>query len=112
MRRLLTCFGAFVTVALFSISAIAQTVTSVSGTVTSGKSKESLSAVSVSVKGGTAGTYTDDKGTFKFSTTQKLPFTLVFSSVGYSSKEVTINSTNQNVSVEYKPVIPGVAFIR
>lgn len=100
MRRLLTCFGAFVTVALFSISAMAQTVTSVSGTVTSGKSKESLSAVSVSVKGGTAGTYTDDKGTFKFSTTQKLPFTLVFSSVGYSSKEVTINSANQNVSVE------------
>ncbi|MFZ8310546.1 hypothetical protein ACO1LC_13910, partial [Staphylococcus aureus] len=27
-------------------------------------------------------------------------FTLVFSSVGYSSKEVTINSANQNVSVE------------
>jgi outer membrane receptor protein involved in Fe transport len=100
MRRLLTRYGAALIAILFAVSAMAQQATTVSGTVTGGKSKESLSAVSVSVKGGTAGTYTDDKGTFKFSTTQKLPFTLVFSSVGFASKEVTINSNNQNVSVD------------
>ncbi|MBU3744354.1 MAG: carboxypeptidase-like regulatory domain-containing protein, partial [Sediminibacterium sp.] len=46
-----------------------------SGTVKNSKSKEGLSAISVTVKGGTAGTYTDDRGNFKFSTVQKFPVT-------------------------------------
>lgn len=74
--------------------------TTVSGSVKNGKTKELLSAVSISVKGGTAGTYTDDKGSFKFSTVQKLPFTLVISSVGYSAKEVVVKDNNQDIVVE------------
>ncbi|MEI8110823.1 MAG: TonB-dependent receptor [Chitinophagia bacterium] len=71
-----------------------------SGTVKNSKSKEGLSAISVMVKGGTAGTYTDDRGNFKFSTVQKFPVTLVFSSIGFSSKEVVVNSSNQTLDVE------------
>ncbi|KAF0240618.1 MAG: TonB-dependent [Chitinophagaceae bacterium] len=100
MRRLLAQLGMFVFASLLSFSAIAQQATTVSGSVKNGKSKEVLSAVSVSVKGGTAGTYTDDKGNFKFSTVQKLPFTLVFSSVGYAAKEVSVKSNNETVSVD------------
>lgn len=100
MRRLLSQFGLFMIVTLLSISAVAQQSTTVSGSVKNGKTKEALSAVSVSVKGGTAGTYTDDKGNFKFSTVQKLPFTLIFSSVGYAAKEVTVKSNNEDVVVE------------
>lgn len=71
-----------------------------SGTVKNSKSKEGLSAISVTVKGGTAGTYTDDRGNFKFSTVQKFPVTLVFSSIGFTSKEVVVNSASQNLDVE------------
>lgn len=99
MRRLLTHFGLSIFALLLSISVMAQQTT-VSGSVKNGKTKELLSAVSISVKGGTAGTYTDDKGSFKFSTVQKLPFTLVISSVGYSAKEVVVKDNNQDIVVE------------
>jgi outer membrane receptor protein involved in Fe transport len=100
MRRLLAhlCMVLFATA--LSFTAFAQQSTTVSGTIKNGKSKELLSAVSVSVKGGTAGTYTDDKGNFKFSTVQKLPFTLVITSVGYSAKEVVVKSNNENIAVD------------
>jgi outer membrane receptor protein involved in Fe transport len=72
--------------------------TTVKGSVKTTKSKEAVSAVSVTIKGGVSGAYTDDKGNFKFTTSQKPPFTLVFSSVGYTSKEV--NYTGSDVDVE------------
>ncbi len=100
MRRLLTHLGLFVFAIALSISAFAQQSTTVSGNVKNGKSKELLSAVSVSVKGGTAGTYTDDKGNFKFSTTQKLPFTIIISSVGYAPKEVAVKTNNETINVD------------
>jgi len=100
MRRLLApYFGLSILALLLSISVMAQQTT-VSGSVKNGKTKELLSAVSISVKGGAAGTYTDDKGSFKFSTVQKLPFTLVISSVGYAAKEVVVKENNQNIVVE------------
>ena len=74
-----------------------------SGTVKNSKSKEGLSAISVTVKGGTAGTYTDDRGNFKFSTVQKFPVTLVFSSIGFSTKEVVVNSASQSLDVDLAP---------
>lgn len=77
----------------------AQTRTTVSGTITSETTKESLSAISVAVKGGVSGTFTDDRGTFKLTTSQKPPFTLVISSVGYASQEVQITTDNQKISV-------------
>ena len=100
MRRLLAHLSMVLFATALSITAFAQQSTTVSGTIKNGKSKELLSAVAVSVKGGTAGTYTDDKGNFKFSTTQKLPFTLVISSVGYASKEVAVKSNNENISID------------
>jgi outer membrane receptor for ferrienterochelin and colicin len=90
MKKLFSSLLMFVAV-LFAFSATAQTSTAVSGSVKLAISGEAISAVSVTVKGGKAGTFTDDKGNFKFSTTQKPPFILVFSSVGYGSKEVKFN---------------------
>ncbi len=102
MRKL---FNSLLTLSavLISVSAFAQTVSSqkgltVSGNVKTAKSGEAISAVSVTIKGGSAGAFTDDKGNFYFSTTQKPPFTLVVSSIGYASKEV--NYTGSKVSVE------------
>ena len=100
MRRFLTHCGLLVMGTAMCVSVMAQQSTTVSGSVKNGKSKEAVSAVSVTVKGGSAGTFTDDKGNFKFSTVQKLPFTLVFSSVGYAAKEVSVTGNNAVVDVD------------
>ena len=103
MRRLNSkCF--FVAMAtIVTISASAQNSTTVSGSVKNAKSKELVSAVSVTVKGSSVGTFTDDKGTFRFSSIKNYPVTLVFSSVGFSNKEVTVNAASSSVEVTLEP---------
>jgi outer membrane receptor protein involved in Fe transport len=100
MKQLHCLCVAFVLFILTSTVAFAQTSTTVSGSVTNNKTREALSAVSVTIKGGTAGTFTDDKGNFKFTTTQKPPFTLVISSVGYAPKEVAFDGSTVSVGLE------------
>jgi outer membrane receptor protein involved in Fe transport len=83
-----------------SINAFAQQSTNVSGSIKNAKSKEAVSAVSVTVKGTSTGTFTDDKGNFKFTTVQKTPFTVIISSVGYTNKEVVVKGDNQVIDIE------------
>ncbi|HAI82368.1 MAG TPA: TonB-dependent receptor, partial [Chitinophagaceae bacterium] len=85
---------------LNALSVVAQNVITISGSVVNGKTKEKLPAVSVSIKGSTTGTFTDADGNFKFTTSQKLPLTLVITSIGYATKEVTVASDKTPVSVE------------
>ncbi len=86
-----------------TIPVVAQQTTTVSGSVKNASSKEALSAVSVTIKGASTGTFTDDKGNFRFTTVQKPPFTLIISSVGYGTKEVTVKGDNEVVSVDLSP---------
>jgi len=88
---------------IMAISVNAQSASTITGTVKNSNSSESLSAVTVTVKGGNAGTFTDDKGNFKLSIAQKAPFTLVFSSVGFESKEVVVDANSAKLSVSLKP---------
>ena len=97
MRRQLTHFGLLAVSTVICLTVSAQQSTTVSGSVKNGKSKEAVSAVSVTIKGGSTGTFTDDKGNFKLSTVQKPPFTLVFSSVGYANKEMAVKGNNDVV---------------
>lgn len=83
----------------YAAAVSAQQTTTISGKVTSSKTSEALQAVSVTIKGSTVGTYTDDDGFFKLSTTQKLPFTLVFSSLGFADKEVSVTESTQKLNV-------------
>lgn len=94
-RILMLCIA----ICLFHFKSSAQTLTSVSGTVRNSGTKESISAVSVVIKGSAAGAYTDDKGNFKFTTTQKPPFTLVVSSIGYETKEVEFSGEAVNIEL-------------
>ncbi len=89
-----------VAVFLITATAFAQTVTTVTGNVKNSKTKESVAAVSVMIKGATSGAYTDEKGNFKFTTTQSPPFTLIISSVGFEAKEVAYNTSGAAVNVE------------
>ncbi|HTE09850.1 MAG TPA: TonB-dependent receptor [Chitinophagaceae bacterium] len=72
----------------------------ISGIVTGIDGKEPLPDVSVQVKGTIAGTITNKDGGFKLRTRTKLPFTLVFSSVGFKQQEFEVKSLGSNLQIE------------
>jgi outer membrane receptor protein involved in Fe transport len=102
MRKIASYVVTFLLANVLTITAFAQNVT-VSGNVRNSSTKEGAGAVSVTVKGSTAGTFTDDKGNFKL-TLKSLPVTLLISSVGYELQEVTISSAGFT-QVEFKPSV-------
>lgn len=75
----------------------------VTGNIKNSQTKENLSAVSVAVKGGTAGTYTNEKGDFRLVSNKKPPFIIIISSIGYSDKEINVDNENQQVTAELEP---------
>ncbi len=101
MRKITNFFIALLLANCFTISAFAQNVT-VSGNVRNNFTKEGAGAVSITVKNGTVGTFTDDKGNFKL-TVKSLPVTILISSVGYELQEITINNATDFTQVEFKP---------
>ncbi|MFT3980690.1 MAG: TonB-dependent receptor [Ferruginibacter sp.] len=101
MRKISSYLVTFAIANILSIVAFAQNV-SISGNVKNSVSGENAAAVSVTVKGAETGTYTDDKGNFTI-TAKSLPVTLVFTSVGYDSQEMTVSSASQKLSVSFVP---------
>jgi outer membrane receptor protein involved in Fe transport len=85
---------------MLTIAAFAQSVT-ISGNVRNSNTKEGAGAVSVTVKGTNTGSFTDDKGNFKFNV-KSLPVTLLISSVGYELQEITVTST-AFTQIDFKP---------
>jgi hypothetical protein len=77
--------------------------TSLSGNVKNAATNEIVPSVSVEIKGTDAGTFTDDKGNFRITTSRPLPLTLIFSSIGYDPQEITVSSGTQSLSVELVP---------
>src|SRR5258705_9338118 len=101
MRKSYRFLAALLIAGTFSLVAFAQKAT-ISGNVRNSSSTESVPAVSVTVKGGKQGTFTDDKGNFSLTVT-KLPVTLVFSSVSFATKEVEVTSATQALTVDLAP---------
>jgi len=100
------CLSHFVFICLSTLivfTANAQNASSVSGTVKNASTSETIAAVSVTLKGNNSGTYTDDRGNFKLTVSQKTPYTLVFSSVGFTSKEVVVNGNTGSLNVSLAP---------
>ena len=56
--------------------------------------QQPLASASIRVKGSSAGTTTAEDGSFHLKTSQKLPLTLVVSSIGFKSQEFTVNSAS------------------
>ena len=94
---------AVVIASFLTVAATAQTSTTISGNVHNALSKETVPAVSVTLKGTSIGTFTDDKGNFRLTVTQSPPFVLIFSSIGFETQEVTVNSASGPVQVNFKP---------
>lgn len=80
-------------------AAFAQSIV-VSGTVTDKLTKEPIPGVSVTVKGKTVGSSTDQNGKFSFTTTEKPPFTLAVSFVGFNTVEREVTGSALNLSFE------------
>lgn len=82
----------------------AQNVT-ISGNVKSATGSETLSSVSVTLKGSTSGTFTDNKGNFTLSipASTKFPVTLLFSSIGYGISEVSVAAAGTIPTVSLTP---------
>ena len=103
MKKCLSHFAIICLSTLIVFTANGQNATSVSGKVKNASTSETVAAVSVTLKGSYAGTFTDDRGNFKLSVAQKAPYTLVFSSVGFASKEVIVNANSGSLSVSLTP---------
>lgn len=82
-----------------SATATAQDAIEISGLVTGQETKEMLSGVTVNIKGTVTATVTNNDGSFKLRTKQKLPFTLVFTSVGFASQEVQVTGLGSGLQV-------------
>ncbi|RSK24753.1 TonB-dependent receptor [Hymenobacter metallilatus] len=102
MKHLLS--SSFLVPALVAASATGlhaqEALISVSGTVREKTTSEPLPGVSVIVKGGTTGTLSDGNGQFALKAKLRFPFTLVFNTLGYESRELEIASGSQPISVQ------------
>ena len=87
-------FLALFVLLLFAGDAIAQTGFTLTGKVTDGETP--LANVSIQVKGSTTGTKTNENGSFSIGVVRGQ--TLVFTSVGYETREVVVGS-QRNITV-------------
>ncbi len=94
-KQLYILFG----ILILSVNLLAQSRTRVTGIVTSSDNKK-LDLVNVSVKGQPGGSITDKEGHFSLLIKQTPPFTLIFSSIGYQTKEITINKTDNTSEIK------------
>ncbi|MEO6220890.1 MAG: TonB-dependent receptor, partial [Ginsengibacter sp.] len=102
MRKKFRFFTLLLMANIFSIIALAQS-TVISGNVKNSNTVDDVPAVSVTVKGGTSGTYTDDKGNFKLTTQVSGPLVLLVSSIGYELKEVSVSNGSEVLNISITP---------
>src|SRR2546428_792678 len=102
MRKRLSYLVAIMIAQCLSLAALAQTTT-ISGNVSNSNTGEGLPAVSVTVKGSTVGTVTDNKGNFKLSVRQSPPFTLLFTSGEFEMQEAVVRTTSESVNISLAP---------
>ncbi len=93
MKKCIRHLAAFFLLLFLSIASFAQT-TVITGNVKNSTNKEAVAAVSVTLKGSSLGTFTDDKGNFKLTINQSLPVTLVISGIGFTTRELQVSSAD------------------
>lgn len=101
MRKISYSLVTFLLASLFLTQAYAQNVT-INGHVKNATTNENSSAVSVLIKGTDIGTFTNDKGEFSI-IAKSFPITLIISSIGYETQEVTVSSASTTVAINLVP---------
>ncbi len=104
MRKSYRFLGVLLITSLFSFTCLAQT-TILSGNIRNNVTNDMVPAVSITIKGASAGTVSDEKGNFRLTTNQKPPFTLIITSIGFDSKEVVVDNTGQMLQIDLVPAI-------
>lgn len=90
----------FFVFALFAFASLqAQDAIEISGLVTGQETHEVLTGVTVSIKGTEAKTVTANDGSFKLRAKANLPFTLLFTSVGFAPQEIEVASLGSKLQV-------------
>ncbi|MCW3088514.1 MAG: TonB-dependent receptor, partial [Sediminibacterium sp.] len=65
-----------------------------------GEDHEGIPGASIAIKGTSSGTVTDSTGRFSLVITNKLPFRIVITSIGFAPQEIEIKSANQKLAVQ------------
>jgi outer membrane cobalamin receptor len=65
-----------------------------------GENHEGIAAASVSIKDTKNGTNTDSTGSFSLVTSQKFPFKIVVSSIGFAPQEIEIKNASSKVAIQ------------
>jgi outer membrane receptor protein involved in Fe transport len=93
-----------------SFQAFAQTV--IDGKIIDAETNETLVGVNILVRGRVVGTITDLSGNYTLSVNQAPPFSLIFSMVGYESKEVEITNGVSTINIALNEIsILGQEFV-
>jgi outer membrane receptor protein involved in Fe transport len=102
-QKLILQLASVLVLSLFCSPAFSQSSYTITGTVHNSANQERVPAVSVVVKGSAAGTFTDDHGNFRLTTIQQLPITLIFSSIGFQTQEISVSGAGSPVEVSFVP---------
>jgi outer membrane receptor protein involved in Fe transport len=78
---------------------LAQTPLTVAGKVTDAKTNEGLTGVNIHVKGKVIGTTTDRQGNYTLTTTTEPPLTLIFSFIGFETKEQNVTASQSGLNI-------------
>jgi len=82
----------------------AQNVYLISGTVYDSTNHDPLTGATVGIRGTNRGTVTDEAGHFSLKASEKIPFTLVISAIGYQPQEFVISDDASNtIAVSLHP---------
>lgn len=102
MRKIISKISLLIVANLFALFAFAQK-NSITGTVVDNSTGFSVPAVSITVKESGEGTFSDEHGNFTLSTNHTFPFTIVISSIGYASQEISVRNASSAISVTLAP---------
>ncbi|HVM88416.1 MAG TPA: carboxypeptidase-like regulatory domain-containing protein [Puia sp.] len=75
----------------------------IKGSITDASTQLGIPSVSVTIKNSLYGAYTDDRGRFQFHINKEQPVTLIISSVGYETKELSITDLSQKIDISLNP---------
>lgn len=87
----------------FGYSQVSNAQVTVRGKVVHASTELPVPAVSLTIKDGTSGTFSNDQGEFALTTQQDLPFTLVISSIGFSRQEVPVTRADEFLTISLEP---------
>jgi len=113
IQRYAAYFGLFIFLIVIAVPGYANSTeaeTQISGQVVDADSGEPLAGVNIRVQGRVVGTSTDADGNFSLTVQQDPPLTLIFTIVGFSTRQVEITDavvSNLTVEMSEAPILGG-----